>query len=92
MAFVENRAAFMADFGLKCVFGSLSATVLLDIVTEDVLSGRAASDKYQMRYWTSDLPGLTFQSAVTVDGNSYTVLNTKRESDGMTSCAQLEAL
>lgn len=92
MAFAENRAAFMADFGLECVFGSLSATVLLDIMTEDVLSGRAASDKYQMRYWTNELPGLTFNSAITVDGTAYKVLNLKRESDGATSCAQLEAV
>lgn len=93
MAFVENRAAFMADFGLTCVFGSLSVTVLLDIMTDDVVGGRASSEKYEMRYWTNELPSLIFGSSLVVDGTAYKVANSpKREGDGSTSCAQLEAV
>jgi hypothetical protein len=88
--FSENTAAFMSDFGVTCVFGTLSATVLLSSNEKDVVGGRGMSTSYQMRYWSAELPGLKYGSAVTVDGTAYRVLTTGPEGDGKISVAVLE--
>jgi len=80
----------MADFGVTCVFGSVSKTVLLDANDKDVGGGRASSTTYTMQYWTADLPDLVYGSLITVDGVAYRVLTSGPKSDGKLSTAQLE--
>ena len=71
-------------FGRVATFGARTAVVLLDAPDQDVLSGRAMSREYAMRYRAADLSGLSAGSVVTVDGSTYTVREVRRIGDGAT--------
>lgn len=92
MSFTESTTAFMADFGVTCTFGAVTAKVIMDHIGEEVLNGRGSSVNHQMRFWTAQLPNLTFGSSVTVAGVQYRVLTVQPSYDGATSTAQLEAV
>lgn len=86
----EDLGLFLADFGVACVFGARTVTVLLDMPDTTVLGGLAQSTSYSMTYRTSDLPGLAHDSAVTVNGVSYNVITVSLIDDGVFSTAALE--
>ena len=82
MPIVEDLDAFLADFGVPCVFGSSTFIALLD-QNDDVLElPRAAtlSRQYAITYRT-DKATLTRGQAGTVNGVAYTVREAPRQVD-----------
>jgi hypothetical protein len=70
---------------------SYSAKVIFDAVDKEILSGRAISAEYRIVFRTLDLPGLVFQSEITVNGQLYTLVEPPmRIEDGVFSEALLE--
>lgn len=82
MALVEDLGAFLADFGVPCVFGSSTFVALLD-QEDDVLGlPRAAvlSRQYTITFRT-DQAALTRGQPGTVGGVAYTVREAPRQVD-----------
>ena len=82
MAIVEDLSAFLADFGVPCVFGSSSFVALFD-QDDDVLDlprAGALSRQYAITYRT-DQATLTRGQAGTVAGVAYTVREVPRQVD-----------
>lgn len=82
MAIVEDLDAFLADFGVPCVFGSSSFVALLD-QEDDVLELPRAgtlSRQYAITFRTSQA-SLTRGQAGTVNGVAYTVREAPRQVD-----------
>lgn len=72
-AFEDDLSAFFdCDlFATTGTWGALSARVILDQPTDDILSGRVLSDSYQVTLRTEDWPGITRGAVVAIDGVSY---------------------
>lgn len=85
----EDPSIFFEEFGVNVVFGSITASGLLDSPTE-VIGGRGFSNQYRLQYVTAELPGLVRGSAITVDGDAYTLReDTSLLGDGVMSEAML---
>lgn len=82
MAFTEDTAAFLADWGRPCQAGAVSFTGMLDQPDELMQLQRASvhSRQYELTYRTSDVE-LQRSDAVTVDGQAYTVREAPRQVD-----------
>lgn len=80
--FDEDLDAFLADFGMPCVFGASSFRALLDQPDEVMDLGRASaqSRQYAITYRT-DQAALTRGQAGTVEGVAYTVREAPRQVD-----------
>lgn len=82
MALVEDLGAFLADFGVPCVFGAQQFQALVDQPDELVNLPRASghSREYLITYRTAEAT-LTRGQAGTVAGVAYTVREAPRQVD-----------
>jgi hypothetical protein len=82
MAIVEDLGAFLADFGVPCVFGAQQFLALLDQPDEILELPRAAahSRQYLITYRTAQAT-LARGDAGSVEGAAYTVREAPRQVD-----------
>lgn len=88
--FLENLDSFLADFGVPVVINGISTMALFDQPGQDILSGRVNSEQYEITYIEAEAPGVTFGALVSIEGATYTVLNTISIDDGAFTKAILE--
>lgn len=67
--FAEDLSVFFdaAEFGSAATWGALSATVLLDAPTEDVLGGRVQGIAYEATLPTAVFPGIGRGASVSIE-------------------------
>jgi len=90
-------AAFFstAEFAVTATFtpagggASVSASVILDAPTEDILGGDGLSDEYAITYAVTDLPGIKSNATGTIGGISYKVREVRLLDDGKLKRAKL---
>lgn len=80
----------LADSGVDMVFGEYSGKCLEDVSDQDMLLNVTAAlgEVRIVTIRTAAFPGLGVGDAVSVDGNSYRIIDRKRVADGrLTLCA-----
>lgn len=97
MAFAEDMGAFFSvgDFAVAATFTptdggpTVSASVILDAPTEDVLGGDALSDEYAITYPATELAGIRAGASGVIAGVSYKVRDVRLLDDGKLKRAKL---
>lgn len=98
MAFAEDLSAFfdtVGGFAVTAAFtpsgggAQVSASVIFDSPTEDILGGDGLSNEYSITYPADSLPGIKSNATGTVDGVSYKVREVKLLDDGKLKRAML---
>jgi len=82
MALTENLDAFLADFGVSCTAGAVSALGILDMPSQILSDGMVLSTDYTLTARTSNFGTLIRGSSITVDSVAYTVRETMLIDDG----------
>lgn len=90
--FEEDLSFLFADFGVTCVFGSISALVIFDQPDASFVSNMQVLTEYEMTFKTTDLQGLKHLSVVVIKGKSYSVKDVRQVNDGALSTAGLSYL
>jgi hypothetical protein len=82
--FVEDLSVFFnaAEFAVAATWGSLSANVLFDSPSEDLLGGRAQGVAYEVLLSAADFPEIARGEEVSISGAAYVVREVRREGDG----------
>jgi len=82
MAFTEDLSIFLADFGVSCTAGAITAKGILDMPSQMVADGMVLTTDYTVTAQTSDFGNLTRGSSITVDSVAYTVREVMLIDDG----------
>jgi len=82
MALTENLDAFLADFGVSCTAGAVSALGILDMPSQIISDGMVLSTDYTLTARASNFGTLIRGSSITVDSVAYTVRETMLIDDG----------
>jgi len=83
MALTENLDIFLADFGVSCTAGAVTAVGILDMPTEVVAGDMMLSTDYVLTAKSSDFGDLVYNSQITVNGTAFTVRDNRLTGDGM---------
>ena len=86
----EQHDVFLNDFGVPVRFGSRTIKGILDMPTEVLSGNMVLSTDYQLTFRTPALPGLGYNSAITVNGVAYTVKSVRQVDDGAFSIADIQ--
>jgi hypothetical protein len=97
MAFAEDMSVFFdpAVFAVSATFApsaggaAQTASVLLDMPTEDVLGGGSLSDEFSMQYAATDLPAIRKGDEGLIAGVRYRVREIRLVEDGRVKRALL---
>lgn len=98
MAFAEDLSVFFdtaGGFAVSATFtpygggAQVSASVIFDTPTEDILGGDGLSDEYAITYQATDLPGIKSNATGTIAGVAYKVREVKLLDDGKLKRAML---
>ncbi len=82
MAITEDLDIFLADFGVSCTAGAVTANGILDMPSQILSDGMVLSTDYTLTARTSAFGSLIRGNAITVDGVGYTVRETMLMDDG----------
>jgi len=82
MAITEDLDIFLADFGVSCTAGAVTANGILDMPSQILSDGMVLSTDYTLTARASDFGTLTRGSSITVDSVGYTVRETMLIDDG----------
>ena len=82
MAFVENPAAFFADFDVPCTLGAATFAVIFDAAYVDPLG--IAGTEPRATCISADVSTATLGTAITIGGKAYTVRDKQPDGTGMT--------
>lgn len=82
MAITEDLDGFLADFGVTCTAGAVTAKGILDMPGEVVAGGMVLSTDYTLTARHSNFGTLKHGDSITVDGDAYTVRENRRIGDG----------
>jgi hypothetical protein len=82
MAITEDLDGFLADFGVTCTAGAVTAKGILDMPGEVVAGGMVLSTDYSLTARYANFGTLTHGDSITVDGDAYTVRENRRIGDG----------
>ena len=82
MAFTEDLSIFLADFGVSCTAGSVTANGILDMPSQILSDGMVLSTDYTLTARTSNFGTLIRGNLITVDSVAYTVRETMLIDDG----------
>lgn len=82
MALTEDLNLFLADFGVTCTAGAVTAQGILDMPTQVVSDGMVLTTDYMLTAQTSDFGNLLYGAGMTVDGVLYTVREVRAMDDG----------
>ena len=82
MAITEDLDIFLADFGVSCTAGAVTATGILDMPSQILSDGMVLSTDYTLTARASNFGSLIRGSSITVDSVAYTVRETMLIDDG----------
>jgi hypothetical protein len=82
MALTENLDAFLADFGVSCTAGAVTALGILDMPTQVLAGDQILSTDYTLTARAADFGDLLYGSEISVNGVPYTVRETQLIDDG----------
>jgi len=82
MAFTEDLSIFLADFGVSCTAGAVTANGILDMPSQILSDGMVLSTDYTLTARTSNFGNLIRGNSITVDSVAYTVRETMLIDDG----------
>lgn len=82
MAITEDLDIFLADFGVSCTAGAVTANGILDMPSQILSDGMVLSTDYTLTARASSFGSLIRGNSITVDGVAYTVRETMLIDDG----------
>ena len=82
MAITEDLDIFLADFGVSCTAGAVTANGILDMPSQILSDGMVLSTDYTLTARASNFGSLIRGNAITVDSVAYTVRETILIDDG----------
>jgi hypothetical protein len=82
MTITEDLDIFLADFGVSCTAGAVTANGILDMPSQILSDGMVLSTDYTLTARTSNFGTLIRGSSITVDSVAYTVRETMLIDDG----------
>ena len=82
MAFIEDIDVFLGDFSDTVIYDGKNYKGILEQPDEVIADGVVLTTDYQLTAKNSDLGELVFESALTVNGTSYTVRSVRKVDDG----------
>jgi hypothetical protein len=82
MAFTEDLDIFLADFGVSCTAGAVTANGILDMPSQVISDGMVLSTDYTLTAKASNFGTLIRGDSITVDSVAYTVRETMLIDDG----------
>jgi hypothetical protein len=82
MAITEDLDIFLADFGVSCTAGAVTANGILDMPSQILSDGMVLSTDYTLTARASNFGTLIRGSSIAVDGAAYTVRETMLIDDG----------
>lgn len=80
--FAEDLSLFLADFGVTCTAGAVTATGILDMPSQIISGDMVLSTDYSLTARAADFGGLLFGDGITVDGVNYQVREVRKLDDG----------
>ena len=82
MALTEDLGIFLADFGVSCTAGAVTALGILDMPSQIIANDMVLSTDYMLTARASDFGNLVYGNAITVASVAYTVRETRLIDDG----------
>ena len=82
MAITEDLDIFLADFGVSCTAGAVTANGILDMPSQILSDGMVLSTDYTLTARASNFGSLIRGNVITVDSVAYTVRETLLIDDG----------
>jgi len=82
MAITEDLDIFLADFGVSCTAGAVTANGILDMPSQILSDGMVLSTDYTLTARASNFGTLIRGSSIMVDSVAYTVRETMLIDDG----------
>ena len=82
MALTENLDVFLADFGVSCTAGAVTALGILNMPGEILAGGMVISTDYTLTAKADDFGDLLYGSQVSVNGTLFTVREATLQDDG----------
>ena len=82
MAITEDLDIFLADFGVSCTAGAVTANGILDMPSQILSDGMVLSTDYTLTAKATNFGTLIRGNAITVDSVAYTVRETMLIDDG----------
>jgi len=82
MAITEDLDIFLADFGVSCTAGAVTANGILDMPSQIFSDGMVLSTDYTLTARASNFGSLIRGNSITVDSVAYTVRETMLIDDG----------
>ena len=82
MAITEDLDIFLADFGVSCTAGAVTANGILDMPSQILTDGMVLSTDYTLTARASNFGSLIRGNSITVDSVAYTVRETMLIDDG----------
>lgn len=86
MPFIEDATTqnvYLDDFGVSCTSGGTTAKGILEQPDQILAGDMIISTEYELIAKTSDFGALVSGNSITVDGNVFTVRDTRKENDGV---------
>lgn len=84
MAFAEDLAPFLADFGVTAVVAGVAVSAIFDAPTINAF-GLAADTAPSLTLATDDATGAVVGGSVSIAGTAYTVASIEPDGTGMTT-------
>ncbi len=82
MAFTEDLSIFLADFGVTCTSGAVTALGILDMPSQVVAGDMVLTTDYVLTVLATDFGTLKYEDVITVAGTAYMVRETRFIDDG----------
>jgi len=82
MALTEDLGIFLADFGVSCTAGAVTANGILDMPSQILSDGMVLSTDYTLTAKATNFGTLIRGDSITVDSVAYTVRETMLIDDG----------
>ena len=82
MTITEDLDIFLADFGVSCTAGAVTANGILDMPSQILSDGMVLSTDYTLTARASNFGSLIRGNSITIDGAAYTVRETMLIDDG----------
>ena len=82
MTITEDLDIFLADFGVSCTAGAVTANGILDMPSQILSDGMVLSTDYTLTARASNFGSLIRGNSITIDGAAYTVRDTMLIDDG----------
>jgi hypothetical protein len=90
MAFTENLEVFLADFGVSCSAGAVSALGILDMPGQVLMDGAVVNTDYTLTARAVDFGSLLYGDSIVVNSDLYSVREVLLLDDGRMMQAGLQ--